>query len=463
MKARPMGFLLILIGLCFFFNPYMAAIDVLPDFIGCLLIALGLVPSSRVFWGLKDARRRFLILAALDAVKQLMLVFIFSNTALGEQEVLLLIVAFLSATVETLFAVLAMHTLFGGLAWMLDSFGRKDLVTAPVGSRSRTERLARFTVIFIILKEALLLLPEFAALLNSTYVYSNFVNLYDYIGLMRALVIFPVLGLGIAWLCAVISYFIRLLRDRDFMLDLQQQYTSYLSSHPGVRIMARYFLALLLLSFGAFFLTDFYLDFKNIISDTVGGCLLLAGVLLLGAKKKVWLPAAVSAMLYTVIAAISGAKSYNFVSSHIGADITRSEEVAAQYTEMWLFALFELLVFLAFLAFLLLTLRAILIKWGGYRPEHTDADFEERHERRIRDEFDWYFIKCYIFGFISALLSFLFDYIKTWPDTEKLRYFARLMEALWIPDFIMALFFAVYFSYLLTLVFAKIGERFQYE
>ena len=115
------------------------------------------------------------------------------------------------------------------------------------------------------------------------------------------------------------------------------------------------------------------------------------------------------------------------------------------------------------LLFLILALRAVLVKWGGYLPEHADADFEARQESMVREEFDWQLIKCYIFGFISALLSFFFDYFKTWPNTEALRYFSRLMEGLWIPDFLLAIFFAAYMSYTLTLVFAKIGERFLFE
>jgi len=462
-KNKPMGFSLIAIGLCFFFNPYIAAIDFLPDFIGCLLIALGLAATSRICAVLEQAKRSFLKLAALDAVKQLMLVFILGNSALGEQEVLLLIVAFLSATLGTLFTVLAMRSLFDGLARLGDTYHCDVLTAAKNGGRSRTERLARFTVIFIIVKETVLLLPEFAALLNSTYVDSGSVRLYDYIGVMRALAILPILALGIVWLYRVIAYFVRLGREKAFLLAVRETYTDYIKAHPGIRVKARYFVAFLLLSCGAFLLTDFYLDFQNIISDTVGGCLLFAGVLLLGTSKKTLLPTGLLAALYTAVATVSSKKSYAFVSSHIGGDISRSEAVAAEYNIMWLWSLAEFVCFLTLLVFLLLTLRAVLLKWGGYRPEQKDEDFEARHEKKIRDEFDWTLIKCYIFGFISALLSFLFDYLKTWPDTKALRYFSRLMEALWIPDFLLALLFATYFTYLLTLVFAKIGERFEFD
>ena len=460
---KYMGFLSVLVGLCFFFNPYIAGVDVLPDFIGCLLIALGLIPSARVFRGLREAKRRFLTLAALDAVKQMMLAFIFSSSALGEQETLLLTVAFVSATVGTWFAVLAMRSLFDGLAWMLDTYECNELIGATATKRSKTERLARFTVIFIVVKETLLLLPEFAALLNSSYVDSGAVRLYDYIGVMRGLVILPVLILGIVWLCSTIAYFSRLLRQRELLNALREQYIAHLDAHPGVRILARYFLSFVLLALGGFFLVDFYLDFQNIIPDVVGAILLFSGVLLLGVGKKRIAWAATFSALYGAVAAFSGTKAYRFVTSYIGSDITRSEEAAAAYAGMWISALFEMFAFLALLALVLLCLRAVLMAWGGYRPEHPDEAFEERHERRIRDEFDGRLIKCYVFGFISAIVSFLFDYVKTWSDAKELRYFGRLLEALWIPDFLLGILFAAYFAYLLTQVYAKIGERFQFD
>ena len=110
------------------------------------------------------------------------------------------------------------------------------------------------------------------------------------------------------------------------------------------------------------------------------------------------------------------------------------------------------------LAFLLLALRKALILWGGYKPTLMD-DFEKRNEKLVRDEFDWQFIKCYILGFLSALASFLFDYLQSWPSGRIF----RLLEGFWILDFALALLFAIYFCYTLSLAMGKIKERFQFE
>ncbi|MBE6580057.1 MAG: hypothetical protein E7650_00385 [Ruminococcaceae bacterium] len=458
-KKRTLGFGLVCFGLCFFFNPYFAVIDIFPDFIGALLISLALIPFARFSGAMREAQIAFLRFAAIDVVKGLLLIFTFGGSAMGEQEVLILIIAFLGATLGTLFAVLAFQKLFDAMDTLAIRHDCDALYGVHYARRSRTEHMARFAVIFLICKEALLLLPEFAALLNSTYVDSPFVRLYDFIGVMRLLVIIPALIGGIVYLIVLLRYFLYVKRQTDFRRALGARYAAFVASHPGVHVKARVATALALIGAGACFAVDFYIDLQDIFPDVLGGILILAGILLMKLPLKRMLPSLISVGLYTVCAAISTSKTFLFVSAHKGADINRSEEVAREYFAMWLTSFFEFLVFLALLFCLLFLLRALLIKWGYYQPSNADAAFEERHYLRVRNEFDWQFIKCGILGAVSALCSFLYDYFQTWPNKKAF----RLMEALWIPDFVLGLVFAVYLGYTLTLIYGKIKERFEFE
>ena len=457
-KQKTMHFTLIFAGLCFFFNPYFAAVDILPDCIGALLVALGLLPLARLYAPMREAQRAFLILALADFVKNLLLVFVFGMSVMGEQEVLILIVAFLSATVGTLFAVQALRALFDGLYTVAAREECAALYGAAGTDRSVTERMGRFAVLFVILREVISLLPEFAALLNTTYVDSEFIRLYDYIGTMRILVMIPVLVLGVIYLVKLIRYFCLTAREREFRVSLAMHYEQFMAAHPGIRIKARHAAAFLLMGVGCLLLCDFYLDFQNIIPDPLGALCLLGGVLLLRLPARIAVSAACLVDGYGVIAAISTVSAYRFSVTYVAADITRSEAVAREYLSMWLLSLAEMLVFLVMLALLLLALRRTLIKWGGYRPARMD-DFEIRNEQLVRDEFDWQLIKCYILGFLSAVASFLFDYLKSWPSTRAFRF----MEGLWIIDFTLALVFAVYVCYTLTLAMERVRERFQFE
>lgn len=458
-RKKPLGFGLIFLGLCFFANPYIAVIDIFPDFIGALLIALGLLPFQRLCAPLREAQKAFLYLAAIDVLKMLLLIFTFGGSAMGEQEVLILIIAFLGATLGTLFTVLAVRKLFDGIDTLAVFHNCEALYSVTRGRRSRTERMASFATVFIVFKEILLLLPEFAALLNSTYVDSSLVRLYDYIGVMRLLVIVPAFIAGIVYLIVLAGYFRRVKRERAFRVALSVRYDDFMRVHPGIRIKARMAIALAFLGVGACLLTDFYIDLQNIFPDVLAGVCILVGILLLRLPLKQMGAALIAGCAYGGCALLSTVKSYLFVSEHVGADINRSEAVANEYLVMWISAFAEFLVFLALLICLLFVLRRLLLTWGYYMPEHTDEGFEQRHYRRMRDEFDWQFIKCGILGAISALLSFLYDYFQTWPDKKIF----RLMEALWIPDFIFGIVFGAYFCYTLALVMQKIKQRFEFE
>ena len=77
-KRKPIRFGTVLVGLLFFCNPYFAAVDVLPDFIGCLLIWLGLSRIAPLHSYARDAQSAFLKLAGVDAIKSLLLIAVFS-------------------------------------------------------------------------------------------------------------------------------------------------------------------------------------------------------------------------------------------------------------------------------------------------------------------------------------------------------------------------------------------------
>ena len=265
-KIKPFSFAAIFLGFCFFFNPYFAAIDVLPDFIGALLIAVGLLPLARQRADMLAAQRAFLYFAAVDVLKQALVIFTFSIGTGSEQELLLLIVTFLGASVCLWFAITAVKAFFFALESLAATYDVQELYRAKKHYRSRTECIERFTVLFFVLREALCLLPEFTVLLNTAYVDDPSLRLYNFIGLMRGMVFLPVLVLGIVWLCRLSRYFGRVKREREVLYQLGEKYESYMESHPGIRIKSRFLLALLLMGVGFALLVDFYVDYKNIFS-----------------------------------------------------------------------------------------------------------------------------------------------------------------------------------------------------
>jgi len=458
---RPVGFWPLFFGLAFFCNPYFAALDPLPDFIGCLILSLALLTVSRISIPAAEARRAFLIWAAIDAFKLLLVLVTLGMGSTAERPTLVLSLAFLSCTVELLFGIYALQKLFWFLESTGDTLGCEYLYETWHFDRTRIDFITRVMIVFSIVREVVCLLPEFTALAlqRSTLNAKAFFNPYDYIDALRIIATGIVGICGIVALVFLIRFFAGLSRQKEFRTELTETYRAYLETHPGVRVRARYNTAFLFISVGTVFLADFYLDFRNVIPDFIGAALLMIGILLLQVPLWQKLLTVVSGALFGAVATVGNKYAYRFFIGYNGTDIARSTEAMRVYRDMWVSSLIEFLLFLLFLLLLVLCLRRTAFSMAGYLPEKRDDDFEKRNRRRIRDEFDASFVTCYIIGFFSGLCSFLYDYVQEIPSSG----FFRLMEHFWMVDFIMALAFAVYVSVLLGRLLQEIKVRYLYE
>ena len=108
----------------------------------------------------------------------------------------------------------------------------------------------------------------------------------------------------------------------------------------------------------------------------------------------------------------------------------------------------------------MMLLRATVARYAGYRPEHIEEGaFESRSLFQLREEFDGMLIKCYVLGFVSAIFTFLYDYVKEWPNKRSY----RVLEFLWMPDFFFSILFACYLGYVLVVLMQQIRARYMYE
>ena len=99
-----MSFGLVMIGLCFFFNPLLALIDFLPDFIGCLLVYFGLIRVSRINSVMQEARNKFLQLCVVCLAKDILILMIQGSSAANEKATSLLLISFSGAFLFLWFA-----------------------------------------------------------------------------------------------------------------------------------------------------------------------------------------------------------------------------------------------------------------------------------------------------------------------------------------------------------------------
>ncbi len=465
-KRGSMSFLCVMAGLFFFFNPNLSVLDFLPDFIGCALVFLGLTRVARINPVMQEARGKFLKLAMISAARDFLILMALGSSAANEKATSLLLISFSASLLFLWFAFSAFRALFDGfygLAVLGDCAPLFAEATCGKGGvkRSRTEIILRQSLVFLVLREVINVLPEFSSLsVSSGEMSPNHINMYEYIGIMRMFAALAVLALGVIYLVRVVKYFRLLQKQTDFRAQLAEKECEITGRYPGNAITRRYRLSFILMGVGAFLLTDFYIDFSNIIPDALAAACLLAGVLLadfLSRKQK--LLAAGIAVAYGAVAMLSSYFAESFYAEFANAQIGHNALADRAYTFMWGSALLEMLVFLGALVLLLLFLRRTVDKWGGYLAVEEDSDFETRRRAAFLEEFDGELIRTFIFGLIAALFSFVYDYMKVLPAIKWLRF----LEFFWAFDFCASLLFGVLFATLLGNILGAIKQRFMFD
>lgn len=272
-----MGFRLIFAGLVFFCNPCINIVDLLPDFIGCILISAGLNKLADVEDRFYNARKYARIMIAVYVLKFLLALYVPVRWKDG-----LLPITFCFAVGEILLAVLFFTSLYGGIEYMANLHdGEKHLASVS--------RLTQFTVIFSVVKNALAFLPESFALeptpeLDLSYRRQRVFTLTDAKPYAILLCTVVTAVLGIYFLILTARYFRGLWQDNAFCGNLFEIYRLRVLSNPNRMNRRRFrrFFGLMLL--GVLLFPDLIIDAVNVTPDIFSYLLMYAAVICLGGQ-----------------------------------------------------------------------------------------------------------------------------------------------------------------------------------
>ena len=165
-----MGIAYILAGVFFLFNPNINVVDVLPDFVGYLLIYRGLFHASFLSDNLRQARDLIWKLAMITAVRAASAVLLPYTS-----DTFTLLLVFIFAVLEAMYAIPAITTVFEGayaVGTRLDcpsiyhTVERKKRTKQGIVTRvvEGAERFKIFTVVFFLLKTVASVIPELPSL-----------------------------------------------------------------------------------------------------------------------------------------------------------------------------------------------------------------------------------------------------------------------------------------------------------
>ena len=247
---------LLFLGLFFLFNPYFAALDILPDFIGYLLIFYCFSDMAKCEYRVESARRDMLWLAALSFAR--LAAFVLS---LGSDDSMRLLLTFSFGAAEILLIIRFAGNLFGGTEYLLQRYG-------GFGALEKIYNAKFLTLFAFIARAALCCIPEAAVLLVQKVLYSELIDVEDiqiysdiasykpYAQLLFVLIAFI---LGVWWLASVCRFFASLRNDASFLENLSRSAISVPAPEAGAldKKLSRSFL---LLAFGAALYFDIYFD-----------------------------------------------------------------------------------------------------------------------------------------------------------------------------------------------------------
>ncbi len=321
--TRRLRFSLIFAAALFFWNPIVAIIDPLPDFIGYLLLWAALGYTADLHTYLAEARTGFLRMAFIDALKLVGLLWLVTVPVVEEQPSAQLLLTFVFAVLELIYAIPAWNNFFDGMYGLISGDGdlrRYDLVSRPRRGRaprvrSLPELLKRGTVIWIIARAALATLPELTALSAfeyEGYVTNNDVDIYSFRSLFVLAAVVVMAVLGIRWLIRMLRFARRVYRDESMTAALILRYTETVQPDAGRFLRRRIKLGLLVVTIGALLSADFYVEELNILPDLLAAVLFAAAILLLRECGIRWKPALGMVGIWGVISALSSWCAYAF-------------------------------------------------------------------------------------------------------------------------------------------------------
>ena len=356
-KKPSVGLGWVFVACLFLFNANITVFDLLPDFIGYILLCRAFFKLADLNESIGVAVSAFRRMILVDLGKYLAILWIFGMSVPGERNSSILLWTFVFSVLEMIFLIPAYVKLFGGIVELGYFYPNTTILKREgVEEKSRTEKMRNFTVIFVIVKAVLTVLPEFADLTNAGYdEMSGVVHLYRFIGLMRAMTMIPVIVVGWIWLVRMISYFRRLRRDRPLMEALAQKYATDIQPKVGLfaKRNVRYASALLLL---AFCLTlDFRLEGQNYLPDFLASIFFLCAFIYLNKAlaQRRWSGVLV-AVAHFAVSLFSAIVEYLFYDRYSLSSLIKNVSAMKLYNCLLAGN------FLKYFLFLLLTLLAVL-------------------------------------------------------------------------------------------------------
>ncbi len=287
-------------GLCFFFLPGFGMYDVLPDFIGALLILRAINRLPLISLAAQEASKGFTRLCYFSLFRLLSAFFLsvlFSSLGSEQSAGFETLLTIICCGFELFFSIVAFRALFEALSYLQTRHGS----TLPLTALSD---LRTVTYTFLIAKHVLNVLPTLDGLFGSQYNASldrNMRGIEYYTTLLEMFNLVLVTIFGIVWLCLTVRYFKRLDAQKELLAQIDALYEAEVALRPQYVLRRRLRTVCLLIGAACFFSIDIAIDRIFLLPDPIAAALLLVVCIYLyqdgfAEKKILWFSGATVAL-----------------------------------------------------------------------------------------------------------------------------------------------------------------------
>ena len=366
----------IAVALIFLFNPNIGLVDILPDFVGYLLLVIALSRVAAIDDRISAAHALLVRLVYITLVRFALLFITFSVIPFTDRATSMLLFSFVCDVLEVMALVPAMIKLSDGIFYLSERHGGEAAyLRARRTNKTVTEKARNTAVVFAVAKAFFGTLPEFSTLsAHEGWNETAWGRMYQYIGMFRVIGIVFSLIFGIIFLCRTLKYLSLLKKENEFLKRLSAVYDKEISERPDYLARRASSVAFGFFIASAVLTLDFSLDGYNIIPDVLSAVCMLAGLLTMRKYIKHWKIPAIFATMCGVVSLIGTVIEYIFAGKYYIYAIDVDPETYNFYVGICLVCLVSAVIFAATVITLVKgTLHEMIDKYTGFSMTTDDT------------------------------------------------------------------------------------------
>ena len=377
MKAKikkNAGIIGLIVGFVFLCNPEIAVFDILPDFIGYIIIIASLTNLSDMFYQFDDAKKSFrngmyISLAKLVSIFVIFGVFDYANRASG-----IVLFTFAFAILEILFLLPAYKKLFEGFLYAAQRIDSHSVFLCGYNDKGHekyikkcerkkkspviiTARAYRLSVLFVIAKSVLTLAPELTSLINDSQ--------YEFLSLLRGFAAFTSLIIGLAFIIRMARYLNAIKRDKNFILGLSQKYENEIVPKTHIFISRRIKLALSFAIAAIFLSVNIYHEEINILPGVIFFAMSLVFFAMLRREGKISIAGIILSAIGIAVSGAEWVMSLIFYKNHYIGEVSKLPHAYSEYYTMSAFSILHAALYIATVSVMLCAIYSICSRHTG--------------------------------------------------------------------------------------------------